>query len=85
MDQKMQYSSNGPALTEQFEGCELTAFQDSGAVWINGYGNTRGMVPGSTDRWDRCDGKVLAGLLRRRQAAIMEFAGTSGTPAITPA
>lgn len=151
MDQKMQYSGNGLALTEQFEGCDLTAYQDSGGVWTNGYGNTHGVVPASTitrqqaiadlhaniqnsvndvnelvtvqltqgefdalvdfdfnlgrgnlatstllkllnagdfagaagqfDRWDRCDGKVLAGLLRRRQAETTEFAGTTGAPA----
>jgi GH24 family phage-related lysozyme (muramidase) len=153
MNQEMQYSSNGLALTEQFEGCELTAYQDSGGVWTNGYGNTHGVVPGSTitqekaiadlqaniqnsvndvnrlvtvqltqgefdalvdfdfnlgrgnlatstlltllntgdftgaadqfDRWDRCDGTVLAGLLRRRQAETAEFAGTAATPAHT--
>ena len=155
MDQNMQYGSNGLALTEQFEGCKLTAYQDSGGVWTNGYGNTHGVVPGSTitqeqatadlraniqtsvndvnrlvtvqltqdefdalvdfdfnlgrgnlaqstllsllnagdfagaaeqfDRWDRCDGTVMAGLLRRRQAETTEFSGTSGTPASLPA
>jgi len=29
MNQEMQYSSNGLALTEQFEGCDLTAYQDA--------------------------------------------------------
>ena len=48
MPQTMQYSSGGLTLTEQFEGCELTAYQDSGGVWTNGYGNTHGVVPGST-------------------------------------
>ncbi|USX19924.1 hypothetical protein NHH82_29525 [Oxalobacteraceae bacterium OTU3REALA1] len=48
MNQEMQYSSGGLALTEQFEGCELTAYQDAGGVWTNGYGNTHGVVPGST-------------------------------------
>ena len=150
MPQTMQYSSGGLTLTEQFEGCELTAYQDSGGVWTNGYGNTHGVVPGSTiteqqaiadlqaniqnsvndvnrlvtvpltqgefdalvdfdfnlgrgnlasstlltllntgdfagaadqfDRWDRCGGTVMAGLLRRRQAETTEFAGTSVTP-----
>lgn len=153
MNQEMQYSSNGLALTEQFEGCDLTAYQDAGGVWTNGYGNTHGVVPGSTitqsqaiadlhanlqnsvndvnrlvtvqltqgefdalvdfdfnlgrgnlatstllkllnasdfagaaaqfDRWDQCDGKVLAGLLRRRQAETSEFAATASTPANT--
>lgn len=139
----MQYSGNGLALTESFEGCKLTAYQDPKGVWTNGYGNTHGVVPGSTitqaqadadlqanlfiaicvvnrsvtikltqgefdalvdfvfnvgpgnfvgstllkllnagdfhhaalefDKWDRCNGKVLAGLLRRRQAEEDEF------------
>lgn len=139
----MQYSGDGLALTEGFEGCKLTAYQDPGGVWTNGYGNTHGVIPGSTitqaqaiidlranvqnavntvnrlvtikltqgefdalvdfvfnagpgnfaestllkllnagdyhhaalefDKWDRCNGKVLAGLLRRRQAEEDEF------------
>lgn len=147
MKPEMQYSGTGLALTEKFEGCKLTAYQDSGGVWTNGYGNTHGVVPGSTitqqqaaadlsaniqnsvndvnqlvtvqltqgefdalvdfdfnlgrgnlatstllsrlnagdfteaaaqfDRWDRCDGTVLAGLLRRRQAETAEFTGNT--------
>lgn len=155
MNQEMQYSSGGLALTEHFEGCELTAYQDSGGVWTNGYGNTHGVVPGSTitqpqaiadlqaniqnsvndvnqlvsvqltqgefdalvdfdfnlgrgnlakstllkllnagdfagaatqfDHWDQCNGKVLAGLLRRRQAETTEFAAIASTPVNTAA
>ena len=48
MNPEMQYSGAGLALTEDFEGCKLTAYQDSGGVWTNGYGNTHGVVPGST-------------------------------------
>jgi lysozyme len=44
----MQYSDAGIKLTERFEGCRLTAYQDSGGVWTNGYGNTHRVVPGST-------------------------------------
>jgi lysozyme len=36
----MQYSKNGLALTESFESCELTAYQDSGGVWTIGWGHT---------------------------------------------
>jgi lysozyme len=145
MKPEMRYSVTGLALTEKSEGCSLTAYQDSGGVWTNGYGNTHGVVPGSTitqqqaaadlsaniqnsvndvnqlvtvqltqgefdalvdfdfnlgrgslatstllsrlnagefaeaaaqfDRWDRCDGTVLAGLLRRRQGETAEFTG----------
>jgi lysozyme len=127
------------ALTEQFEGCRLTAYQDVAGVWTIGYGHTgpevstgltitkdqaaqllqndvasaaacvnqavalalnqdefdalvdfvfnigRGAFQGSTmlrdlnsgdfadaaeqfDKWDHAGGKVVAGLLRRRQA-----------------
>lgn len=143
MSPEMQYSKNGLALTEQFEGCRITPYQDSGGVWTNGYGNTHGVVPGVTitqaqaeadlqaniqnsvndvnrlvtvqltqgefdalvdfdfnlgggsladstllhllnagdfegaaaqfDRWDKCGGQVIAGLLRRRQAEEEEF------------
>jgi len=147
MKTKMQYSGNGLKLTEKFEGCRLTAYQDSGGVWTNGYGNTHGVVPGSTisqqqaeadlnanvqnsvndvnqlvavqltqgefdalvdfdfnlgrgslatstllsllnagkfheaaaqfDRWDHCDGTVMAGLLKRRQAETAEYTGNT--------
>lgn len=35
-------------LTESFEGCELTAYQDSVGIWTIGYGHTRGVKPGDT-------------------------------------
>lgn len=44
MNQNLQYT--GQALTEQFEGCELTAYQDSGGVWTLGYGHTAGVTEG---------------------------------------
>jgi len=34
------YSATGLALTEQFEGCALTAYQDQVGVWTIGYGHT---------------------------------------------
>jgi lysozyme len=34
------YSNNGLSLTEQFEGCKLTAYQDQVGVWTIGYGHT---------------------------------------------
>lgn len=34
------YSKSGLQLTEQFEGCRLTAYQDSVGVWTIGYGHT---------------------------------------------
>jgi lysozyme len=34
------YSGKGLALTEQWEGCRLTAYQDQVGVWTIGYGHT---------------------------------------------
>lgn len=36
----MKMTYNGLALTKQFEGCRLEAYQDSGGVWTVGYGHT---------------------------------------------
>lgn len=36
----MNYSQSGLQQTEQFESCELTAYQDVGGVWTIGYGHT---------------------------------------------
>jgi len=40
------YSPNGIALTKQFEGLELTAYQDQVGVWTIGYGHTGRSVHG---------------------------------------
>lgn len=37
----MEMSNNGLALLKSFEGCELTAYQDSVGVWTIGYGWTQ--------------------------------------------
>jgi lysozyme len=43
------YSGDGLALTEQFEGCKLAAYQDVKGVWTIGYGHTGpDVVPGMT-------------------------------------
>jgi lysozyme len=43
------YSTKGLALTEQFEGCSLTAYQDQVGVWTIGFGHTGPDVkPGMT-------------------------------------
>lgn len=36
----MTYSKNGEGLTESFEGCRLTAYQDSKGIWTIGVGHT---------------------------------------------
>ena len=37
----MQVSEKGIGLIKQFEGCKLTAYQDSVGVWTIGYGWTQ--------------------------------------------
>lgn len=49
----MNYSDKGMALTEGFEDLRLTAYKDIVGVWTNGYGNTHGVVPGSTITTDQ--------------------------------
>lgn len=44
----MQTSAAGVALIKQFEGCELTAYQDAVDVWTIGYGTTSGVYEGQT-------------------------------------
>ena len=36
----MEYSKNGLGLTEQFESCRLTAYQDGRGIWTIGWGHT---------------------------------------------
>lgn len=40
MQNKMFYTSNGLHLTQQFESCRLTAYQDVKGVWTIGWGHT---------------------------------------------
>jgi len=49
VNNSLSYSATGLALTEQFEGLRLTAYQDSVGVWTIGYGHTGADVhPGLT-------------------------------------
>lgn len=50
------YSQDGLALTEQFEGCRLTAYQDQVGVWTIGYGHTgKDVVSGLTITQDQAN------------------------------
>ncbi|GLQ96455.1 lysozyme [Dyella mobilis] len=42
----MQPSSKCIGLIQEFEGCELRAYQDQGGKWTIGYGHTFGVYPG---------------------------------------
>lgn len=44
----MQYSKSGFQLTESFEGCRLTAYQDQGGRWTLGFGHTFMVHEGDT-------------------------------------
>lgn len=44
----MEYSKTGLLLTERFEGCRLTAYQDSVGLWTCGYGHRFGVHEGTT-------------------------------------
>lgn len=44
----MTYSEAGLKLTESFEGCRLTSYQDSGGIWTLGYGHVQGITEGMT-------------------------------------
>lgn len=41
------------ALLHVFEGCRLTAYQDSGGVWTIGFGHTKGVTAGQTITMDQ--------------------------------
>lgn len=44
----MRYSKTGLQLTERFEGCKLTAYQDQVGRWTIGYGHAENVTPGLT-------------------------------------
>ena len=70
----LQYT--GQALTEQFEGCELFAYQDSGGVWTIGYGHTFGVTPGMTCTQEQAD----AWLTQDIQWAVNAVLNSVGVP-----
>lgn len=59
----MEYKSY--ALTQQFEGLRLEAYQDTGGVWTIGYGHTKGVKKG-----DKCtEAQALAWLMEDMREA----------------
>lgn len=56
----MNYSKDGLALTEGFEGCSLIAYQDQVGVWTIGYGHTQGVTDGMTCTHDQAEQFLLA-------------------------
>lgn len=45
MTPAMTYSATGTLLTQSFESCRLTPYQDGKGVWTDGWGNTHGVIP----------------------------------------
>lgn len=58
----MNYSKSGLALTESFESCRLTAYQDQVGVWTIGWGHTFGVKEGDVCTQAQADIWVLADL-----------------------
>lgn len=56
----MDYSKAGLQLTERFEGCRLTAYQDQVGIWTIGYGHTHGVTPGQTITQDEAEAYLAA-------------------------
>ena len=54
------YSQNGLALTEQFEGCKLSAYQDGNGIWTIGYGHTHGVGDGNTCTQSQAEDWLMA-------------------------
>jgi lysozyme len=44
----MTHSPACTSLVAEFEGCKLTAYQDSNLIWTIGYGHTQGVKQGAT-------------------------------------
>jgi len=55
----MEYSQSGLHLTEQFEGCRLTAYQDQDGRWTIGYGHANGVTPGMVCTLDQAEAWLL--------------------------
>jgi len=51
----MNISEKGLNLIKQFEGCRLTAYQDSVGVWTIGYGHTSGVKKGQVITQEQAD------------------------------
>jgi len=61
----MQYSKQGLALTESFEACLLTSYQDIKGIWTVGYGHTGPeVVEGLTWTQNQADTQLVIDLQR---------------------
>ena len=65
----MQYSKKGEELTEAFEGCRLTSYQDIKGIWTIGVGHTGPeVVEGLVWTQNQADSQLIADLIRAEHA-----------------
>ena len=58
----MNLGYNGTKILKFFEGCKLTAYQDSVGVWTIGYGHTKGVYEGMTITQEEAEQMLLTEL-----------------------
>ena len=58
----MKLGERGTEILKYFEGCKLTAYQDSVGVWTIGYGHTKGVYDGMTITQDEAEQMLLTEL-----------------------
>ena len=58
----MNLGYKGTKLLKYFEGCRLTAYQDSVGVWTIGYGHTKGVYDGMTITQEEAEQMLLTAL-----------------------
>jgi len=58
----MKLGEKGTEILKYFEGCKLTAYQDSVGVWTIGYGHTKGVYNGMTITQDEAEQMLLTEL-----------------------
>ena len=58
----MNLGYNGTKLLKFFEGCRLTAYQDSVGVWTIGYGHTKGVFEGMSITQEEAEQMLLTEL-----------------------
>ena len=58
----MKLGERGTEILKYFEGCKLTAYQDSVGVWSIGYGHTKGVYDGMTITQDQAEQMLLSEL-----------------------
>lgn len=73
-------------LVRHFEGCKLSAYQDSAGVWTIGWGHTRGVLPGQSITQEEADALLREDLFSADAAVSSHIErkviGTAATAAL---